>query len=70
MNKNLTPSTALLSRVRAGLIENDTNLHKWCSEHGVLYANARQALIGAWNGPKGTALRIRLIEAAGLQAVE
>ncbi|EAS0531574.1 hypothetical protein JOU96_004515 [Salmonella enterica] len=66
MNKKLTPSADLLTQVRAGLIENNTNLHKWCSENGVLYANARQALIGTWNGPKGTALREQLVKAAGL----
>ncbi|EHN5173281.1 hypothetical protein KI912_003137 [Salmonella enterica] len=67
MNKNLTPSPELLAKVRAGFMVNGTSLHKWCQENGVKYANARQALIGAWDGPAGKKLRIKLITKAGLE---
>ncbi|EDI5553110.1 hypothetical protein CEH80_14705 [Salmonella enterica subsp. enterica serovar Poona] len=67
MNKNLTPSPELLARVRIGFVVNGTSLHKWCQENGVKYANARQALIGAWNGPMGKKLRNELITKAGLE---
>lgn len=67
MNKNLTPSPELLTRVRIGFVANGTSLHKWCQENGVKYANARQALIGAWDGPMGKKLRNELITEAGLE---
>lgn len=47
MVKDLTPGTTLLSQVRAGLISNGSNLHRWCLENGILYPNARQTLIGS-----------------------
>lgn len=67
MNKNLTPSPELLTKVRVALMLNGTSLHKWCKENGVGYANARQALIGAWDGPMGKKLRNELIKKAGLE---
>ncbi|AXF76821.1 hypothetical protein LU632_05825 [Erwinia tracheiphila] len=67
MVKDLTPGTTLLSQVRAGLISNGSNLHRWCLENGILYPNARQALIGSWDGLKGAKVRERLIEASGIR---
>jgi len=64
MNKSTSPSKDLLAKVRAGFVAQGTSLNRWCAEHGVLYPNARQVLIGTWNGPKGQDLRLRLVEAA------
>ncbi|HBP5178750.1 TPA: hypothetical protein L5670_000050 [Pseudomonas aeruginosa] len=64
MNKSTSPGKGLLDHVRAGFVARGTSLNKWCEEQGILYPNARQALIGSWNGPKGIALRERLIQAA------
>ncbi|HHQ4570185.1 TPA: hypothetical protein ACSP3H_001030 [Aeromonas veronii] len=70
MEDKLTPGNSLLTKVRSSLIAKGTSLHRWCSENDVLYPNARQALIGSWNGPKGTALREKIIHAAGLCEVD
>lgn len=61
MNKNLTPSPELLTRVRTGFMVKGTSLHKWCQENGVKYANTREVLIGAWDRPIGKKLRTELI---------
>ena len=69
MEDKLTPGNSLLTTVRARLIAKGTSLHRWCSENEVLYPNARQALIGSWNGPKGVALREKIAKAAGIGEV-
>ncbi len=66
MDELLIPGNRLLANVRSCLIAKGTSLHRWCHENSVLYPNARQALIGSWNGPKGVALRKQIIKAAGL----
>ena len=55
---NLSPSKELYLKVRAGFIARGTSLHKWCDEQGIKPSNARIALIGGWDGPKGKALRV------------
>lgn len=65
MSKNApTPGIVLHRRVRAGFIERGTSLKAWCRSEGVAYSNARDVLIGSWNGPKGKALRARIVDAA------
>ncbi len=66
MEEKLIPGSCLLTSVRSSLIAKGTSLHRWCNENEVLYPNARQALIGSWNGPKGVALREKIAKAAGL----
>ena len=39
----------------------------WCRENGMHMSNARNALIGSWNGPAGQAMRSRIIKASGLR---
>lgn len=68
MSNALTPSLDLLLRVRAAFIVQGTTLHSWCHRNRVHVTGARQALIGTWNGPKGRALRARIVKAAGLTA--
>lgn len=62
------PGLDLLRRVRAAFIINDTTLKAWCRENGVHPSNARNAVIGSWNGPAGKAMRARIIRASGLKA--
>lgn len=62
----LAPNPDLYRLVRAGFIAQGTTLSGWCQERGVDTSNARSALAGAWNGPKGKALREQLIEASGI----
>ena len=60
------PSLELYQRIRAGLIVQGTTLKAWCRANGYDIVNARAAVIGTWNGPKGQALRARLCKAAGV----
>lgn len=62
-----TPGADLLRQVRAGFVAQGTSYTRWCRENGVLRANANQALIGAWDGPKAKKLRRRIIEASRIQ---
>lgn len=52
--------------VRAGLIARGTNLHQWCKARRLNHQNARDCLLGNWNGPKAKRLRRRLLAAAGV----
>lgn len=65
-NKQLSPSLNLYRHVRAGFIAQGSTITTWCRERGVNPTNARSALVGAWDGPKGKALRAELIEASGI----
>lgn len=66
MSTVLPPSLDLLLQVRAAFVAQGTTLHSWCHRHRVHVTGARQALIGTWNGPKGRAMRARIVRAAGL----
>lgn len=67
MNGNdVKPGPDLYQQVRGGFIARGTTLAAWCREHGHNPTNARSALVGAWNGPKGRELRKRLAEDSGV----
>ena len=67
MNFNeYSPSLDLYHRVRAGFVLQGDSLGTWCRKRSICPNNARSALVGNWNGPKGQALRKRLIEASGI----
>lgn len=66
ISKANTPSLDLHLKVRSAFVSKGTSLRGWCMENGVPPQNARDVLIGRWNGPKGQALRRRLLKAAGL----
>jgi len=67
MNDNhYEPGPHLYLLIRAGFITQGSTLTAWCRKRGVNTTNARSALVGAWNGPKGKALRAELIEASGI----
>ncbi|ECK1882231.1 hypothetical protein FQW28_02590 [Salmonella enterica] len=66
MNKSISPGVLLLNQVRAGFISRGSTLHRWCLTNGVLYPNARQALMGGWNDPKGALLRELIIRESGI----
>ena len=61
------PSLALLRQVRAGFTLQDTSLKGWCRENDIRFSNARDALIGSWNGPKGKALRAKIVRASRIE---
>lgn len=68
MIKTSPAGPELLRQVRAGFVLKNTTLGRWCRENAVSRQNARAALTGLWDGPKGRALRARLVKAAGLRA--
>lgn len=57
----------LVRAVRSGFVLRGSSLGKWCRENRINPQNARVALLGGWDGPKGRALRERIIRAAGLR---
>lgn len=63
---NIQPSIDLYNQVKGGLIIHGNTLNAWCRDNAVTPANARQCLIGSWDGPKAKALRARLIKASGM----
>jgi len=63
---NFIPSQKLYLEVRAGFVTQGTTLTGWCRQHEVNPTNARAALAGIWNGPKGKKLRAELIKASGM----
>ncbi len=62
------PSLDLYRQVRAAFILKDATLKGWCKANQVHMSNARNALVGSWNGPAGKALRRRIVQASGLRA--
>ena len=66
MNSVPTPGPALLLAVRAAFVSKGSSLSAWCVDAGIDRAAARLALLGAWNGPKGQAMRVRIVGATGL----
>lgn len=63
------PGPELLIRVRQGFIGQRKTLGEWCRKQRPPKnpSNVRQAILGAWDGPKGQALRDNVIHAAGLR---
>lgn len=59
------PSRELILEVRIGFMRQGTTLNGWCRDNGVLIGAARQALMGVWDGPKGRAMRRRIVRASG-----
>lgn len=64
--EQIPPSPELYAKVRSAFILRHTNLNSWCKEEGIHQTNAKACLIGLWDGPKGKALRARIIEASGM----
>lgn len=65
-----SPGPELVREVRAGFVLKGTTLGRWCREHNLVVQHARMALVGEWNGPKGRAVRHRVLQAAGLVKAE
>ncbi len=61
-----TPGLTLHRKVRIAFIDQGTTFHAWCLSNEIDPKNARMAIVGGWNGPKGQALRRRILYAAGL----
>jgi hypothetical protein len=68
MKDRYSPGEDLLREVRAGFVMQGTTFSTWCTQQGINRSSARQALMGSWNGPKGRALRTRVVKAAKASA--
>lgn len=64
------PGLDLHKRVRAGFVLQGKTLTEWCRANGTTVTNARAALLGTWNGPKGRAMRSRIVKAACIDRVQ
>ena len=62
------PGLDLLRQVRVAFIMQGTTMKAWCRENNTHLSNVRNALIGSWNGPRGQAMRSRVIKASGWKA--
>lgn len=62
----LQPGRALYDRVRAAFILKGTTMEAWCRKNKVARQNAICATVGSWNGPKGKAVRRKIIEDSGV----
>ena len=61
------PSLDLYRQVRAHFILQGTTLKAWCRDNDTHLSNARNCLVGSWNGPRGRAMRARIVKACGLK---
>jgi hypothetical protein len=68
-DNELKPGPELLKAIRAGFVMRGTTLHAWCKKHDIHRANATNALLGGWRGPKGRAIGERIAKAAGIERV-
>ena len=69
-DSNFPPGDDLFVQIRASFIKNRTTFSAWCRTEKVGVSNARMAIYGHWNGPKGKKLRAKAIEASGLKSLE
>lgn len=58
------PGQELYLKVKAGFVMQGKTFTNWCRENDVNPTNAKSALIGAWNGPKGRQLRETIVKHA------
>lgn len=65
-NDSFKSGQELYLAVRTGFVGQGSSLTAWCRENGINPTSARSVLIGTWNGPKGMALRSRIIDGAGI----
>lgn len=59
------PSIQLAREVRAAFVLKGTTLKAWCRQNNLHFSNARNCLVGAWNGPAAQRLRARIVKDSG-----
>lgn len=62
------PSIQLAREVRAAFVLKGTTLKGWCNENNMHFSNARNCLVGSWNGPAAQRLRARILKASEWKA--
>lgn len=68
MSTARTDAALLIKRIRAGFLVQDTTLTDWCRAQGIHTSAVRQAIYGTWAGPKGRAIKAKVLRAAGVRA--
>jgi hypothetical protein len=53
-----------MQQVRAAFILRGTTFTAWCREQAIEPSLVRQAIYGTWAGPKGRAVKARVLRAA------
>lgn len=66
--KTPEPSRELLRQVKASFVLRGATMGAWCRANGIAQSNAREALVGTWDGPAGRLIRERLCREAGLMS--
>ncbi|CAM5385833.1 hypothetical protein [Rhodanobacter lindaniclasticus] len=66
--KDHVPGLNLLLEVKAGFVRQNTCMTRWARENNTHVSNVRNALLGSWDGPRGRAMRKRVIKAARIEA--
>ncbi|MCD7099096.1 hypothetical protein [Stenotrophomonas sp. MMGLT7] len=61
------PGLDLLLAVKAGFVRQGTTMTRWAKDNDTHVSNVRNALIGTWNGPRGQAMRTKIVRAAGVR---
>lgn len=61
------PSIDLYRKVRGAFIAKGETLKGWCRDNGTHFSNARNSLVGSWDGPRGREMRARIVKASGLK---
>jgi len=69
MNPQFSPGKVLLAQVRAGFVAQGSTFTQWCAINDVCRPNARQCLLGGWDGPKARELRAKIIDASTAPAM-
>ncbi len=62
-----TSKDQTVQKVRAALVAKGSSLHRWCRENDLDTSNARLALSGHLRGPKGLALKARILAETGVE---
>lgn len=61
------PGARLMQEVRAAFILDGTTFTAWCRAQGIDPSMVRQAIFGNWAGPKGRAIKAKVLQAAGVK---
>lgn len=62
------PSQQLAREVRAAFVLQGTTLKAWCVKNNLHFSNARNCLVGSWDGPAARKLRARILKESGWKA--
>jgi len=67
-DSNFPPGENLYVHILGAFVTKRTTFTEWCKNRKVPTSNAKQAIFGTWNGPKGKKLREDAITDSGVTA--